>query len=86
VIVVLALGGCHVAKSVPVAPVAVVSNGSIIWTRYRIVLPVDVENDAELCVQPTARMVFEQPNLVGPVCGLTVGELRAWLRRQARAD
>lgn len=73
------MGGCHVPQ--PVVPV-VAESGSL----TRILIAVDVDDDVDLCVQPTAWMLFEEPGLVGPVCGLSVGELRSWLRRQARAN
>lgn len=52
----------------------------------RIVFSVDVLDEAEICADVTAPMVFREPNVKGPVCGLTVGELRAWLQRLSRAD
>lgn len=52
----------------------------------RILIAIDVDDDVELCANVTAPMVFRDPNLKGPVCGITVGELRAWLQRLARAD
>jgi hypothetical protein len=87
VTVLLLMGGCHVSRPAPVvAPVALVANGTIIWTRERIVLPAGVDGNTNMCVEATAWMLFEEPNHVGLYCGLTVGELRSWLRRQARAD
>ncbi len=83
---VLVIGSaCRSATPIqPVAPVAPAAVAQVPLTR--ILIAVDVNDSVDLCVQPTAVMLFEDPNLVGPVCGLTVGDLRAWLRRQARAD
>lgn len=64
----------HVAE--PVAPQKVL--------QIRILTSVD--DDVELCADVTMPMLFREPNQKGPVCGLTVGELRAWLQRLSRAD
>jgi hypothetical protein len=67
-------------------PVALAQPNAEPQRLTRILIAVDVDDDVDLCVQPTAWMMFDDPGIVAPVCGLTVGELRAWLRRQARAD
>lgn len=52
----------------------------------RLLFLESVDDDTEICAVVTSAMRFRDPDLIGPVCGLTVGDLRAWLQRQARAN
>jgi hypothetical protein len=53
----------------------------------RIVIAPDIDDAVSVCVLPTAAMLFDHPLDVGPLCGLTVGQLRILIQRyNAQAD
>jgi len=56
-------------------------------TLRRILIAPDIADSVAVCVLPTASMLFDHPLDVGPLCGLTVGQLRILIQRyHAQAD
>lgn len=70
----LVAGACHMTSALAIVPSASVSQPD------RIVIPVSVSDAASVCVAPTAAMLFDHPLDTGPLCGPTVGQLRALVR------
>jgi len=79
VLLLIGISSCHAPVTLPdVQAPAVIRDP---WhAAKRILITSDVEDGVLVCVD------LNDPNVSGPMCLLTVGELRAGYDRQRRAD